>query len=199
MSGPHGELDWHFSHWNDEMEEYIVEQEKTIDTILVGRVAYQSMAQYWPAVATNPSARRKDIEFADWMNRLPKIVFSKTLKEVRWNNSRLVKDGIAEEIAKVKQQPGKDMILWGGVGIVHTFIKLGLIDEYQIWVAPVVLGKGKALFKKITEQHKFKLVKTKAFSNGVVILYYKFEHQLDNIRTSKLKTVSDKIFVRDSN
>jgi dihydrofolate reductase len=173
MAGPHGELDWHFSHWNDEMEEYITEQGKSIDTILVGRVAYQSMADYWPTIAANPSARRKDLEFAEWMNSLPKIVFSKTLKEVGWNNSRLVKEKIPEEIAKVKQQPGKDMIMWGGVSIVNTFIKLGLIDEYQIWVAPVVLGNGKSPFKSIPKRRSLTLVKTKTFSNGVVILYYK--------------------------
>jgi dihydrofolate reductase len=173
MAGPRGELDWHFSHWNDEMEEYIAEQGKTIDTLLVGRIAYESMANHWPAIAANPSARRKDLEFADWMNNLPKIVFSKTLQEVRWNNSRLVKDRIPEEIAKVKQQPGKDLIMWGGVSIANTFVKLGLIDEYQIWVAPVVLGNGKSLFKSISNRRNLILVKTKTFSNGVVILYYK--------------------------
>lgn len=177
MAGPHGELDWHFSHWNDEMEAYIVEQGKAIDTILVGRGAYESMAIHWPSVAANPTARRKDIEFADWMNSIPKIVFSKTLKKAEWSNTRIVHEKISEEIAKIKRKPGKDMIMWGGVGIVNTFIKLGLIDEYQIWIAPVVLGNGKSLFNNIHDRRNMKLVKTKSFSNGVVILYYNLNKQ----------------------
>jgi dihydrofolate reductase len=130
------------------------------------------MASYWPAIAANPSARRSDLEFANWMNNVSKIVFSKTLKKADWNNSRVVKEKISEEMARVKKQPGKDMIMWGGVSIVNTFIKLGLIDEYQLWVAPVVLGEGKSLFNRVPNKRNLTLVKTKTFSNGVVILHY---------------------------
>jgi dihydrofolate reductase len=95
---------------------------------LFGRVTYQLMAHYWPAAATNPSTSKSDLEIAHKMNNLPKIVFSKTLQEVRWNNSRLVKENIAEEISKMKQQPGKDMVIFGSGSIVSTLMQLGLID-----------------------------------------------------------------------
>ena len=106
------------------------------------------------------------------MNNLPKIVFSKTLQEVKWNNSRLVKENIAEEISKMKQQSGKDMVIFGSGSIVSTFMQHGLIDEYRIIVNPVVLGNGKPLFKGINDKHNLKLLKTKVLGSGVVILYY---------------------------
>ncbi|HEY3251394.1 MAG TPA: dihydrofolate reductase family protein [Ignavibacteria bacterium] len=176
MAGPNKELDWHFENWNDDMERYISEQKNDIDTILVGRVTYQSMAKHWPAVAEDQLARKNDIEFANWMNRLPKVVFSRTLSAVEWNNSRLVKHNISEEISKMKRQTGKDMILWGGVGIVSTFIQLGLIDEYQIWIAPVILGSGMPLFKNVKCRLDLKLLETNSFSNGVILLSYRIKH-----------------------
>ena len=140
------------------------------------------MEDYWPAEATNPSTSKSDLEIADKMNNLPKIVFSKTLQELKWNNSRLVKENIAEEniaeeniaeeISKMKQQPGKDMVIFGSGNVVSTFMQLGLIDEYRIIVNPVVLGNGKPLFKGINDKQNLKLLKTRVFGSGVVILYY---------------------------
>jgi len=169
--GPNGELDWHFENWNDEMEEYVNKQTENVDTILVGRVTYEGMAAHWPKVVHNPDARRKDIEFAWLMNTLPKVVFSKTLKKAEWNNSRVVHNNISEEIFRLKRQPGNDMIMWGGVNIVQTFIQRRLIDEYNIWVAPVILGVGKPLFKDV---QKLDLILTQSvtFSNGVVLFTY---------------------------
>lgn len=175
MAGPKGELDWHFENWNEEMATYAYEQLNTMDTILAGRVTYQNMANFWPSAAANPAVTKRDIEFADMMNNYPKIVFSRTLETVAWKNSRLVKDNIAEEISKLKQQPGKDMIMWGGVGIVSTFARLGLIDEYRIWIAPVVLGSGMSLCNGLKKRLTMKLLKTETFSNGVVLLYYEPE------------------------
>ena len=171
MAGRKGELDWHFSNWNEEMAIFSLEQLDTMDTILVGRVTYQAMANHWPSAAADPCGSKLDIEYAVRMNYLPKIVFSKTLKKVEWRNSRLVKENIKEEIIKLKQLPGENMIMWGGVSIVQAFMKMGLIDEYRIWVAPVVLGSGMPLFKGINRQD-LTLLKTKTFSNGVVLLAY---------------------------
>ena len=95
------------------------------------------MADYWPAAATNPSTSKSELEIAEKMNNLPKIVFSKTLQEVKWNNSRLVKENIAEEISKMKEQSGKDMVIFGSGSIVSTFMQHGLIDQYWIIVNPV--------------------------------------------------------------
>ena len=130
------------------------------------------MADYWPAAATNPSTSKSDLEIADKMNNLSKIVFSKTLQQVEWNNSRLVKENIAQEISKMKEQPGKDMVIFGSGSIVSTFMQLGLIDEYRIIVNPVVLGNGKPLFKGINDKQNLKLLKTRVFSSGIVILFY---------------------------
>jgi dihydrofolate reductase len=170
FAGPKGELDWHIV--DEEFNQYAIDLLSKVDALLFGRVTYQLMADYWPAAATNPSTPKSDVEIADKMNNLPKIVFSKTLKEVKWNNSRLVKDNIAEEISKMKQQPGKDMVIFGSGSIVSTLMQHGLIDEYRIIVNPIVLGKGNPLFKGIKDKHNLKLLKTKVLGSGVVILYY---------------------------
>ena len=170
FEGPNKELDWHIV--DEEFNEYAIDLLSNVDAILFGRVTYQLMADYWPAAATNPSTSKSDLEIADKMNNLPKIVFSKTLQEVEWNNSRLVKENIAEEISKMKQQPGKDMVIFGSGSIVSTFMQHGLIDEYRIIVNPVVLGNGKPLFKGINDKHNLKLLKTRVFSSGIVILFY---------------------------
>ncbi len=170
FEGPYRELDWHVV--DEEFNEYANDLLSKVDGILFGRVTYQLMADYWPAAATNPSTSKSDLEIADKMNNLPKIVFSKTLQQVGWNNSRLVNDNIAEEISKMKQQPGKDMVIFGSGSIVSTFMQLGLIDEYRIIVNPVVLGNGKPLFKGINDKLNLKLLKTRVFGSGVVILYY---------------------------
>lgn len=172
MSGPHGELDWHFSIWNDEMGEYALQQLRDVDTILLGRVAYQSMAGYWPKAFTDPDSNKKDMEFARRMNAYSKIVFSNTLTTLEWNNSRLAGKNIREEISTLKMQQGKDIIMWGGVGIVYTFIELGLIDEYRIWVNPVAIGEGVPLFDNLNKRLDLKLTNAMTFSNGVVLLNY---------------------------
>jgi dihydrofolate reductase len=127
------------------------------------------MAGYWPT-ASPPS---EDQVIIDAMNNLPKIVFSRTLARADWTNTRLVKEVNKEEILKMKQQPGMDMVIFGSGSIVSAFSQLGLIDEYRIIVNPVVLGRGKPLFKDIRERINLKRLKTKTFSsNGNVVLYY---------------------------
>jgi dihydrofolate reductase len=170
FEGPNKELDWHIV--DEDSHQYAIDLLSDVDALLFGRVTYQLMADYWPAAATNPSSSKSDLEIADKMNNLPKIVFSKTLQEVKWNNSRLVKENIAEEISKMKQQSGKDMVIFGSGSIVSTFMQHGLIDEYRIIVNPVVLGNGNPLFKGINGKQNLKLLRTKEFSSGKVILYY---------------------------
>lgn len=170
FAGPKGELDWHIV--DEEFNQYAIDLLSKVDALLFGRVTYQLMADYWPAAATNPSTSKSDLEIADKMNNLPKIVFSKTLQQVEWNNSRLVKDNIAQEISKMKQQSGKDMVIFGSGSIVPTFMQYGLIDEYRIIVNPVVLGNGKPLFKGVNDKHNLKLLKTRLFDSGIVILFY---------------------------
>jgi dihydrofolate reductase len=172
MAGPQGELDWHFPHWNEEMAEFAYEQLSMMDSILLGRVTYEAMARYWPYEANNTNNSRQDIEYAKMMNSYAKIVFSKTLTAVEWRNARLVKKDLAKEVAALKEEPGMDMIVYGSGTIISRLMQLDLIDEYVLWLHPVVLGKGIPLFRKLQEKHALKLLKTKTFSSGVVILYY---------------------------
>jgi len=175
LSGPDCELDWHFKCWTEEMAEAACEQLSKADTILLGRVTYCAMARYWPSKAADLSFAREDIAFADMMNTYTKIVFSKTLPFPEWNNSRLVRGHLAKEIACLKQQRGRDIITYGSGSLVTALMQLDLIDEYQIWVHPVLLGKGRPFFS-LQDTLSMRLFDTKTFRSGVVLLWYKPLH-----------------------
>lgn len=175
-TGPNGEMDW-LPPFNDEeiwrdIHEEMWNQLRSVDTILLGRVTYQIWEKYWPAAATNPASTKNDIEFSRYADETQKIVFSRTLENADWKNTRLVRENIAEEVLKLKQQPGKNLVVAGGAGIAQTFMKLGLIDEYRIIVHPVVLGFGKPLFKDLRDRIRLKLVGAKTFASGAVGLHY---------------------------
>lgn len=172
MSGPNCELDWHFQSWNTEMADVLHDQLLMADTILLGSTTYKAMARFWPLKATDLSFARGDIAFANMMNNYKKMVFSRTLKKPTWNNSELVNGDPREEIVKLKGTPGKDMIIYGSGKIVDAIAGSGVIDEYQLWVHPVLLGEGKPLFTNLIQRLQFTLFKTKTFSSGVIILYY---------------------------
>jgi dihydrofolate reductase len=163
---PDGELDWFF--WNEEMEKTAIDLISTVDTLLFGRVTYELMASYWPSA----SAPAENPIIVEKMNNLPKIVFSKTLEKIEWKNTKQIKEINKEEILKIKEQPGRNMVIYGSGSLVSVFMNLGLIDEYYIFVNPVVLGRGKPLFKGLNNQENLKLIETKPFSNGVVLLHY---------------------------
>ncbi len=169
FEGPNGEMDWH--NVDEEFNEFAKDQLNSVDVLLFGRRTYELMASYWPT----PSATRDSPSIAEKMNALPKIVFSRTLEEVGWNNSRLIKENIAEEISSLKQRPGKDLIIFGSANLAVSLIQMNLIDEYRIIVNPVVLGKGKPLFKGIHDKLNLKLLKTETFDSGNVLLYYQPE------------------------
>jgi dihydrofolate reductase len=166
FEGPKGDISWH-KHGAEESE-YAMEGLKSGGTLLFGRVTYEMMASYWPT----PDAIKNAPIVADGMNNAEKIVFSRTLKKVEWNNARLVKDNIVEEIKKMKRMSGKDMTLLGSGSILTQFAEHGLIDEYQIMVDPVVLGEGTAIFKGIKHKLDLKLTMTRTFKSGVVLLCY---------------------------
>jgi dihydrofolate reductase len=186
MAGPRGELDWHFPHWNEEMANFAYEQLCLMDSILLGRVTYQAMASYWPYEANNTACGRQEQDYAYMMNHYEKVVFSKTLRTVEWRNSRLVKNNIAKEVASLKEQPGLDMIVYGSGSIVSRLMQLDLVDEYVIWLHPVVLGQGIPLFRDVQGKYPLKLLKTKAFSSGVVVLYYE-KTKLKGLQVDRLK------------
>jgi dihydrofolate reductase len=172
IDGPNGELDW--VPFDEEFQKYVNhEHSSTFDTILFGRVAYQKTGKQDADVLVRlyPGPPQDVIDWVNNLNKMTKIVFSKTLKEVG-DNAWIISEDLEEEVNRMKQQPGKDMQLIGGPGLVSTFIRLGLIDEYRIMVAPVILGGGKPLFKGISDKVKLKLLRTKTFASGLVILYY---------------------------
>lgn len=166
FEGRNRELDWH--NVDEEFNEYAIGLLNSVDTLIFGRVTYQLMAGYWPT----ESAIADDPIIAGKMNSLSKIVFSKTLEKVEWNNTRLAKGNIQEEISGLKQKPGRDIVIFGSSDLALSLIQSRLIDEYRIIVNPVVLGNGKSLFKGINSRLKLKLLKTKTFRSGSVLLYY---------------------------
>jgi dihydrofolate reductase len=166
FEGPKRDISWHKS--DAETDEYAVQMLKSGDTLLFGRVTYELMASFWPT----PHAIKNAPLVAEGMNNADKIVFSRTLKKVEWNNTRLVKDNIAEEVRKMKQLPGKDMTLLGSGSILTQLARQGLIDEYQLMVAPIALGEGTPLFKGIEHRLSLKLKTTRTFRNGNVLLCY---------------------------
>jgi len=166
FEGPNRDISWH--NVDVEFNEYAVDMLNSVDTLLFGRVTYELMAGFWPT----PDAIKNDPIVAERMNSLPKIVFSRTLGKVEWNNTRLLKNNVEEEIKKMKKQPGKDMALLGSGSITTEFAQRGLVDEYRIMVNPVVLGNGNPLFKGIKNRLHLKLMKTRTFRNGNVLLYY---------------------------
>jgi dihydrofolate reductase len=171
IEGPNGELDWAMKEDEETWQDHF-ELMRSVDTLLLGRVMYPAYEKYWLSAPTSPSSTKSEIEYARLADRTQKVVFSKTLEKVEWKTTRIIKDHIAEEILKMKQQPGKDMLILGGAGLVSSFTNLGLIDEYHLVVNPVVLGGGKPLFKGVKERLKLKLIGTKTFRSGKVVLHY---------------------------
>jgi dihydrofolate reductase len=158
---------WHFPYFNDEMGAAVDEQMSASDTMLLGRVTYQEFAGYWPQQTS------QDIDIADYMNNTPKIVVSNTLDSVdEWQNSTLLKGNVAEELTKLKQQPGKNIGMTGSGTLVRSLLRDGLLDELRLLVHPIVVGSGKRLFEGGIGQTPLKLVDSKTFSTGVLSLTY---------------------------
>ena len=155
---------WSFPYWNDEIGKFKHEETFSSDALLLGRVTYEGFAAAWPS--------RKDREgFADRFNSMPKHVASRTLKQLEWNNSHLLKGDIAAEVSMLKQLPGKDIVIHGSPGLIRSLMPHDLIDEYRLLVYPLVLGHGKRLFDE-KNQANLELVESKTFDTGVVKLVY---------------------------
>jgi len=155
---------------DEELHEHYTELLANAGVILYGRITYQLM-QFWQTLIKNPSGERAMDEFAVAIDKIPKIVFSHTLKNTEWESAKLSNKPIEQEVSELKQQPGKD-ILVGSRSLIIQLIQLNLIDEFQLCVHPVVVGKGLPLFDKIKDRTFFRLLKTKIFGSGAVVLYY---------------------------
>jgi dihydrofolate reductase len=156
---------------DDEIHQHYNELLSNTGTLIYGRKTYQLMESYWPTVVKNPTGNKPMDEFAVLIDNISKIVFSRTLQHVEWKNTTLKKEVIKEEILELKKQPGKNIGV-GSPGLIVAFTQLGLIDEYQLGVHPTVLGSGLQLFKNIKDRIDLKLLKTKTFGCGAVMLYY---------------------------
>jgi len=156
---------------DDEIHQHYNELLRNADTLIYGRITYQLM-EYWPTVVKNPTGNKSIDEFAVTIDSIPKVVFSRTLKNVEWKTARLAKADIKEEVLELRQQAGKD-ILVGSRSLIVTLLNLNLIDEFQLCVQPIIAGKGLPLFENINERINLKLLKTKTFnSSGSITLYY---------------------------
>jgi dihydrofolate reductase len=173
IEGPNGELDW-VDTWEDPFD--LLPQ---IDTCILGRRMYPGYEQYWGAILANPQAAlpftgkvasEGEIAYAHFAERTPHIVLSRTLDNVTWRNTRIVRD--VEEIRRMKQQPGKDMHAVGGATLVCSLMNQRLIDELRLVVYPIILGGGKALFKDVKERHTLKFLGVKSLKSGLVRLTY---------------------------
>lgn len=163
------DLSWH--QVDQEFNEFSIEQLGHAGGLIFGRVTYQGMAAYWPT----PAANQDDPVVAGLMNSITKYVFSNTLETVEWSNSHLIFGDAAAELKKLKEQPGKDLFIFGSANLSSAFIKTGLIDEYRLIINPIVLGKGGPLFSGNLGMLKLKLLDLKTFHNGNVLLYYQPE------------------------
>jgi dihydrofolate reductase len=168
IAGPGGEIDW--SAPDEELHRFHNQQTRELGAHLCGRRLYEVMT-YWETADENPSAPDYELEFARVWKALPKVVFSKTLEKVA-GNARLVRDGAAKEVAKLKEQPGKDLAV-GGASLASTLIKAGLIDDYRLFVSPVVLGGGTPYFPALDERINLELVETQTFGSRVVYVRYR--------------------------
>ena len=156
---------------DDEILQHYNDLLMNADSLLYGRITYQLMESYWPTVVKDPTGNKPRDEFAVLIDNISKIIFSRTLKNVGWKNVKLATGGIKEEVLELKQQTGKN-ILAGSPGLIVALTQLDLIDEYQLCVHPIILGKGLPLFKNINDRIDLKLIKTKIFGSGAIALYY---------------------------
>ncbi len=170
VAGPNGELDW--IKVDKELFDYSVTLTDQADTALYGRVTYQMMESYWPTAADQPTATKHDIEHSGWYNKVAKIVLSRTIQQTDLRNTRFFGDNILKEIYKVKQETGKNILIIGSPSVVHTLTKEHLIDDYWLFVNPILLGNGIPLFTGIKDIVHLKLATTKVFTSGVIALHY---------------------------
>jgi dihydrofolate reductase len=169
-AGPNGELNW--VPYDDETQDYADGIVSTVGAAIYGRVTYGMMEGYWPTVPNNPSSSQREKDHANWYMNIEKIVLSKNLMQVNSNNTKLIKENIVEEIGKLKEQSGKDLVIFGSPSVAKTFIQLGLIDEFQLTVSPVILGRGVRLFEDLQKQMNLELLSCRALKSGIITLHY---------------------------
>lgn len=174
VAGPNGEMDWMTLPWTEDINTYVEDLMATVDTIILGRKLAEGFIPYWASVAANPD--NPDFTSGQQFTDIPKVVFTKTLNKSEWENTILAKDDLVDEIAKLKNQTGKDIIAYGGATFVSALIQHGLIDEYHLFINPTAIGNGLTIFKQLTHKANLTLVSSTSFNCGIVVLHYHPKH-----------------------
>jgi dihydrofolate reductase len=170
IAGPNGEMDWMVGLQDDKINKYVNELTESFDTILLGRKMADGFISYWSDVINKPDDPWYAL--AKKMIEIPKVVFTKTLNKSKWINTDIATGDLTDEIIKLKSRGGKDMVVYGGASFDSSLIKLGLIDEFLLFINPVAIGNGMTIFKDLNEIQKFNMVKSVAFDSGEVLLHY---------------------------
>lgn len=172
VAGPAGEMNW--ISVNDEIFDFAAQRTNEADTALYGRVTYEMMDNYWPTAADKPNASKHDIEHSTWYKQVDKVVLSNTLKGLQKDKTTVISDDFQGKINALKQLPGREIIIFGSPGATQSLMQHQLVDEFWLFVNPILIGEGMLLFKGIREHVHLKLVASTAFpSSGVVCLHYK--------------------------
>ena len=159
-------------HVDDEIFDFVGTMTDKADTALYGRVTYEMMQNYWPTAGEQPNASKHDKEHSTWYNKVSKVVLSKTISENGLHNTKVIGDHLADNINKIKKQEGKNILIFGSPTASHSLLSQGLIDEFWLFVNPIILGNGIPLYKGVTETTKLNLIESKTFSSGVIALHY---------------------------
>jgi dihydrofolate reductase len=170
IAGPNGEMDWMVGLQDDKLNKYVNELTESFDTILLGRKMTDVFISYWSDVINKPD--EPWYALAKKMIEIPKVVFTKTLNKSKWINTDIATGDLTDEIMKLKSRDGKDMVVYGGASFDSSLIKLGLIDEFLLFINPVAIGNGMTIFKDLKEIQKFNMVKSIVFDSGIVLLHY---------------------------
>ena len=175
VAGPNGELDWMVMNWSDDIMEYVTGMTDPVDGILMGRKMTEGFITYWSSVVKDPA--NPEYEFGRKMYDTPKVVFTKTLNEsdppvTGWQNTVLAKGDLLEEVQKLKDQEGGDLIVYGGSNFVSNLIRNNLIDEYYLFINPVIIGRGMAIFNAMEQRKRLELKDSTTFDCGITVLYY---------------------------
>lgn len=170
IAGPTGEMDWMTFNWDEALQQYVAELTEPVDCLVLGRKLAEGFIPYWASVAANPEDPQ--VTVGQKFTGTPKVVFTRTMETSPWDNTVLAKGDLADEINQLKNQPGQDVIAYGGATFVSSLIQQGLIDEYHLFINPAAIGSGKPIFNQLGERLNLNLVKATPFACGIVVLHY---------------------------
>jgi dihydrofolate reductase len=170
VAGPNGQMNW--INVNEEIFDMAAEQTALSDTALYGRITYEMMDSYWPTAGNKPGASKHDVEHSGWYNRVEKVVLSRTMRDAERAKRRVISENVAEEVKKLKEAPGTNILVFGSPSAIHLLLKENLVDDLWLFINPVLLGNGIPLFTELAERRKLDLQTSKVFTGGVLCAHY---------------------------